>query len=96
MKPVIFLRPAEAEMLDAAQYYELQAPGLGVDFLARIEAAVQDIGRNPEQWPIIQANTRRRLIKRFPFALLYRVDPDQIVIQATMHLHRRPDYWINR
>ena len=96
MKPVSFLRPAEAEMLDAAQYYEIQAPGLGVDFLARIEAAVQDIGRNPELWSIIQANTRRRLIKRFPFALLYRVDPDQIVIQATMHLHRRPDYWLNR
>ena len=96
MNQVIFLRPAEAEMLDAAQYYELQAPGLGDDFLERIEAAVQDIGRNPELWPIIQANTRRRLIKRFPFALLYRVDPDQIVIQATMHLHRRPDYWLNR
>ena len=96
MKPVIFLRPAEAEMHDAAQYYELQAPGLGMDFLARIEAAVQDIGRNPELWPIIQANTRRRLINRFPFALLYRVDPDQIVIQAIMHLHRRPDYWLNR
>lgn len=96
MKPVIFLRPTEVEMLDAAKYYEIQAPGLGVDFLARIDAAVQDIGRNPELWPIIKANTRRRLINRFPFALLYRIDPDQIVIQATMHLHRRPDYWLNR
>ena len=95
MKPVVFLRPAEAEMLDAAQYYEQQAPGLGVDFLAKVESAVQDIGRNPERWPIIQANTRRRLVQRFPFALLYRVDPEHIVIQATMHLHRRPDYWLN-
>ena len=54
MKPVRFLRPAELEMLDAARYYELQAPGLGDDFLNKIDSAVQDIGRHPERWPIIQ------------------------------------------
>jgi plasmid stabilization system protein ParE len=96
MKPVRFLRPAELEMLDAARYYELQAPGLGDDFLNKIDSAVQDIGRHPERWPIIQSNIRRRLVHRFPYALLYRVDPEEVVIQATMHLHRHPEYWINR
>ena len=96
MKTVRFLRPAELEMLDAARYYELQAPGLGDDFLDKIDAAVRDIGTNPSRWPIIQSDIRRRLIHRFPYALLYRVDPDEVVIQATMHLHRRPDYWIDR
>jgi len=83
-------------MLDAAKYYELQATGLGDDFLDKIDAAIQDIGANPERWPIVRANVRRRLVHRFPYALLYRVDPNEIVIQATMHLHRRPDYWIDR
>ncbi len=96
MRPVRFLRPAEVEMLDAAKYYELQATGLGDDFLDKIDAAIQDIGANPERWPIVRANVRRRLVHRFPYALLYRVDPNEIVIQATMHLHRRPDYWIDR
>lgn len=96
MKPVRFLRPAELEMLDAAKYYELQAPGLGLDFMDKIDSAIQDIGKNPERWPIIQSNIRRRLIHRFPYALLYRIDDNEIIIQSTMHLRRRPDYWTYR
>ena len=96
MKPVRFLRPAELEMLDAAKYYELQAYGLGMEFLEKIDTAIQDISKNPERWPIIRENIRRRFVHRFPYALLYRIEPDEIIIQATMHLHRRPDYWIGR
>ncbi len=40
MKTVRFLQPAEREMLDAARYYELQAPGLGDTFLNKIDSAV--------------------------------------------------------
>jgi len=96
VKAVRFLYPAEQEVLDAAMYYELQAPGLGSDFLDKIETAIQDIGENPERYPVVQSNTRRRLIHRFPYALLYRVDPNEVIIQATMHLRRRPNYWFNR
>jgi len=96
MKAVRFLRPAEMEMLDAARYYEQQAPGLGVDFLEKIDSAVRDIGEDPERWPVLRLQIRRRLIHRFPYGLLYRVDPDEIIILAIMHLHRHPDYWIGR
>ena len=96
MKPVRILRPAELEMLDAARYYELQATGLGADFIDKIGAAIQDISETPERWHIIKDSIRRRLVHRFPYALLYRVDPDEVIVQATMHLRRRPDYWFNR
>ncbi len=96
MKMVRFLRPAELELLDAAQYYELQATGLGSEFLDKIDAAIEDIREHPDRWPILKTNIRRRLVHRFPYALLYRVDSDEIIIQATMHLRRRPDYWFNR
>lgn len=96
MRPVRFLRPAELELLDAARYYEIQARGLGREFLDKIDAAILDIREAPERWPIVNSCIRRRLVHRFPYALLYRVEPDAIIIQATMHLHRRPDYWIER
>ena len=96
MKIVRFLRPAELEMLDAARYYELQAPGLGDDFLDKIGSAVEDIGAHPERWPVIRFNIRRRLVHRFPYGLLYRVDCDEVVVLTTMHLHRHPDYWLDR
>ncbi len=96
MKTVRFLRPAELELLDAAQYYELQAAGLGNEFLNKVEAALKDIREHPERCSIVKLNIRRRLVSCFPYALLYRVDPEEIVIEATMHARRRPDYWLGR
>ena len=94
MKTVRFLRPAELEMLGAARYYELRATGLGGDFLDKIDSAVQDIGDHPKRWPVIRFNIRRRLVHRFPYGLL--VDSDEVIVLATMHLHRHPDYWLDR
>ena len=96
MTTVRFLRPAELEMLEAARYYEIQAPGLGDDFLNKIGSAVKDIGAYPERWPVVRFNIRRRLVHRFPYGLLYRIDPEEVVVLATMHLHRHPNYWLDR
>lgn len=96
MKPVRMLLPAELEMLDAAAYYELRVPGLGDTFLDKIDSALVDIAEHPQQWPVIQPHIRRRLIYRFPYGLLYRVDPTEILVLAVAHLHRRPSYWIGR
>ncbi|MDD5673245.1 MAG: type II toxin-antitoxin system RelE/ParE family toxin [Chitinivibrionales bacterium] len=96
MKPVRLLHTAELEMLDAARYYELQAPGLGIDYLDKIDSAIHDVEENPEQWPTIRFNIRRRLVHRFPYGLLYRIDTEEIIVLAVMHLRRHPDYWISR
>jgi len=96
MKTVRFLQPAEMEMLDAAAYYELQAAGLGGDFLDKIASCVADIGESPERWPFIAPGIRRRMVHRFPYALLYRVDAEDVIVLAVMHLHRHPAYWMGR
>jgi plasmid stabilization system protein ParE len=96
MKPVRLLQPARHEMLDAAGYYELQAPGLGEDFLNRIEFALTDISIDPERWPVLFSGIRRRLVRRFPYSILYRVDKNAVVVLAIMHQKRRPEYWLSR
>ncbi len=96
MKPARFLAPAERELNDAARYYEGRALGLGTDFLERVAVAVQDIRQHPERWPIARGSVRRRLVRRFPFALLYQMDGDEVVILAVMHLRRHPEYWTDR
>ena len=96
MKPVHFLLPAEQEMLEAARYYEMQASGLGIDFLAKIDSAIQDISEQPELWPVLRFRIRRRLVHQFPYGLLYRIDSGEIVILAVMHLRRHPNSWISR
>ncbi len=96
MKAVRMVLPAEWEMFDAAAYYELQMPGLGQDFLEKIASAITDIAENPERWPVIRPNVRRRLVHRFPYGLLYRIDPDEVVVLVVAHLHRHPNYWVGR
>jgi len=90
MRPVIFLPEAEQEMLEAARYYESQASGLG------IERAVVAISESPMTWPILEGELRRRLVRRFPFGILYHIEPKEIVIVAVAHLSRRPGYWRGR
>ena len=96
MKKVRLLDPAEQEMLDAARYYESQAAGLGVDFLSKVQGAVRDIAEHPEMWPVIRFEIRRRLVPRFPYAILYGIGPEEIVVVAVAHLRRHPTYWIGR
>jgi len=95
-KAVRLLLPAEQEMFAAARFYEMQASGLGQDFLDKIELALRELVTTPERWPIVQDDTRRHLIKRFPYSLLYRVDPNEVVILAVMHQKRHPSYWLSR
>jgi plasmid stabilization system protein ParE len=96
MNLIRFLRPAELELLDAAHFYELQAAGLGGQFLDKIDEALEGIRTSPQRYPVISADIRRCLVQQFPYALIYRIDVDAIIILATMHLHRRPDYWVGR
>jgi plasmid stabilization system protein ParE len=96
MKRVHLLSVAEREMLDAASYYEQQVQGLGADFYNMLEAGLSDIDENPECWPVVAGDVRRRLIRRFPYCLLYRVNADEVMVLAVMHLSRHPLYWRGR
>jgi hypothetical protein len=83
-------------MVAAAVYYEQQLADLGKRFLVCAQEAVSRIRINPQLYPVVDGEVRRCLTRTFPFALLYRDEPDQIVIVAVMRLHRDPDYWKNR
>lgn len=96
MKRAVFLSPALTEMAEAAMFYDAQVRGLGDAFLDTIGRAVEDIQQHPLRWPVIAKGVRRRLVGRFPYGVLYREAATEIVIVAVMHLHRRPDYWLER
>ncbi len=83
-------------MNTAARYYEQQVSGLGNQFLDEIEQAIQRIHNYPSSGVILHGNTRRMLLGRFPFGLLYRIDAQEIAILAVAHLRRKPGYWKER
>jgi len=96
MRKIGFLPDAEKEMFDAIVYYDNEAEGLGDEFFNDIQSAVQKIQRNPESWAVIEDGIRKFLIVKFPYKILYMIDPDTIVIIAVAHHKRKPGYWRSR
>ena len=96
MMPISFLPEAAEEMIEAALYYQSQAFGLGMDYLSEVDHAVHSIETSPHTWPIIHGDLRRRLIRRFPYGVLYRIEPEEILIVAIAHLRKKPGYWKKR
>ena len=87
---------AEAEFLDAIEYYESLESGLGYDFAIEVRTAIQRAEAFPLAWASLDGDVRRSLLRRFPFGVVYAEDSDGLFILAVMHLHRAPDTWKNR
>ncbi len=90
---LIYHPDAEVELIEAAKFYEQRVSTLGAQFLDAVDQAVRAIVDAPERWRIIDADVRRYLMPRFPYAIYYSVTTDHIRILALKHHRRHPDYW---
>ena len=87
---------AEAELTEAAEWYEARRAGLAADFVDTVRVKIFDLLDAPQRWRLVNG-TRRVLLGRFPFAIVYReLEGDEIEIVAVAHLKRRPKYWSRR
>lgn len=93
---VRILEDAQLELEDAADYYNQECPGLGYEFADEVFRSIDRITDNPEAWHSLSKRTRRCLTHRFPFAVIYQLREDLILVIAIMHLHRHPDSWKDR
>jgi plasmid stabilization system protein ParE len=93
---VEFHPEAQDELNAAAQFYEHQAEGLGLDFIMTVHRTSERLLESPASGSPFGRRLRRLLVPTFPYGLLYRVEPERIYIIAVMHLHRRPGYWRSR
>ena len=87
---------ALAEFEDAARYYEGKQAGLGQHFISSVESSIQNLTSHPLAYAVIEQDIRRCLTHVFPYAVLYTVEPDYILIVAIMHCRQKPGYWRNR
>lgn len=91
------LRAASEEFAAAIIWYEEQRPGLGGEFFDAVVHATSLIQEQPEiGTPSRDRRTRRVLVQRFPYQVVYRLVVDEIVIVAIAHSKRRPGYWRKR
>jgi toxin ParE1/3/4 len=78
-----------------ALIYDWQRPGLGDEFLDEVTTSLTRIKEFPFAHPPLDGS-RRYILRRFPFSLIYEVEVDIIVIVAVAHHSRRPRYWKRR
>ena len=93
MKPVKFHPQAESELAESSIFYNGRLPGLGDDFFAAVKLAGRQIQADPLRRPLRRDGTRKVTLPRFPYAVVYRDDPEQILIVAVAHGVRQPGYW---
>jgi plasmid stabilization system protein ParE len=87
---------AEKELEEVEKYYDNIREELGDRFRAETEMAISRILDFPNAWQRLSQNTRGRALKTFLYGIVYRVKTDEIRILAVMHLHREPNYWMDR
>lgn len=91
-----FLTIAQQEVDDAYEWFEASAEGRGPEFLDELDRVVRLIRSFPFAAFEIEPEIRRSLLPRFPYAVVYGIEEQTLVVIAVAHTHRQPRYWIDR
>jgi len=84
------------EVDEADVWYLSRDYDTSVEFLSDLDAALEAISDAPQRWPKYLHGTRRFVMQRFPFSVVYLDGPEFIAIVAVAHSKRRPGYWKGR
>ncbi len=76
-------------------YHEKQL-GLGERFLEALGRLFDRIMENPRQFPVVELEVRRALLRHFPYGVYFTVTSDHIQVIAVLHLRRYPQEWQRR
>ena len=91
-----YLPEAVHEIEDAFDWYLDRSLRAAESFLREIDRAASLIATSPQVWPRYESGTRRYVLPKFPYSLIYRARDDRIEIVAVAHHKRRPRYWLGR
>ncbi len=93
---VVFTQAARAELIEAQEWYEGEAPGLGRRFRAEIDTTIKRMTTNPLQFPAVFKSVRRALPRRFPYMLFFTIEGHTLLVIACFHASRDPRQWQQR
>jgi toxin ParE1/3/4 len=88
--PVALREAAEKEFDEAFDWYEEQDAGVGVRFAAAVQRVFDRIGDFPEAAPVVFADVRKAVVRKFPYCVFYRPHADRVEVIAVFHTSRDP------
>ncbi len=81
-----FLPEAKIDLSQAKEYYLIQGhQKLAEDFKQEINRELDYIQKSPKHYQIQYRKLRRALVKRFPYAIFYRIEEQKIIVFAVLH-----------
>ena len=99
MEHTVFLTSEAHADVDAAfWWYEGRRSGLGFEFNACLDEALQKAARAPLVYVEVDDDIRRVLVRRFPYAVFFVVEDDDatLTVIGVLHTSRDPDSWRER
>lgn len=90
MRVLYFLPEVEDDAVAAYAWYEEKTRGLGDEFLRTFYACANEVLRNPMSSPKVYHEFRRRLLRRFPYAVYFMVKDNDVVVFGLFHCARDP------
>ncbi|AGX88033.1 hypothetical protein Cenrod_1957 [Candidatus Symbiobacter mobilis CR] len=91
---VVFRPEAEQELLEAQNWYEACAVGLGFEFARAVDAAISKMQRMPLAFPRIEGEFRHILTRKFPYSIIYHASSTEIIVVSVFHHRRKPKVWL--
>jgi hypothetical protein len=80
---------AKEELEAAVSFYESEYPGLGQDFAIEVRRLIRVIVESPYTGLEVRPEIRRRILRRFPYSILYTMENEDILgeCQKATHTH---------
>jgi toxin ParE1/3/4 len=96
MKRVFFHPEAKAEAERALDWYQVRSEPAAVELAAELKTAYSRLRKTPQIFPVFLHGTRRVILDRYPFSVVFREVSSRFQIVAVAHAKRRPGYWARR
>ena len=91
------IHPVALDEAEAAiDWYAQRSRRVAGRFLDQLERAIEQIIENPHRFPVYEFGTRRLVMRRFPFLIVFREANAGVEIIAVAHGRRSPGYWRQR
>lgn len=90
---LVFRQEIRDELNEAYNWYESQQQGLGDEFLDSVDEMLNRICQMPESYAVVYRDVRRAVVRRFPYAVYYRIVSSRVIVTAIFHSRRDPKSW---
>jgi len=95
-KTIEYLSEARVDFDESFDWYAQRSVGAAIGFVSAVDEVIDQVTADPQRFPFTHGGCQYCLLNRYPFRVVFRDEPDQLVIVAIAHAKRRPGYWHSR